>query len=216
MFVSAGQALGRLTNIQCIAKCHSTLPLRLGRVQLVRSLPIPTERCYATSAPVSRPKAHTGRTTSTRKPRAAAAPKPAGKTKAPSKKTTTTAKKPRAKKAAAKSKKKARPKAKPKPKPKKKVRKPLTEKQLSLAAAKKKRSDLKALKEIALAIPHGKPSTAWSVFFVEQVKGKSVAVQNLAKDASAGYRNLSTERREVSIYGPIQSLTLHATSADYH
>ena len=203
MFLSAGQALGRLTNIQCIANCHSTLPLRLGRVKLVRSLPIPTERCYATSAPVSRPKAHTGRTTSTRKPRAAAAPKPAGKTKAPSKKTktTTTTKKPRRKKAAAKSKTKARTKAKPKPK--KKVRKPLTEKQLSLAAAKKKRSDLKALKEIALAIPHGKPSTAWSVFFAEQVKGKSVAVQNLAKDASAGYRNLSTERREVSIYGLI-------------
>ena len=199
MFVSASQALGRLTNIQCIANCRSTLPLRLGRVKLVRSLPIPIERCYATSAPVSRPKAHTGRTTSTRKPRAAAAPKSAGKTKAPSKKTTSTAKKPATRKAAAKPKTKARTKAKAKPK--KKVRKPLTEKQLSLAAAKKKRSDLKALKGIALEIPHGKPSTAWTVFFAEKTRGNSVAAQNLAKDASAEYRDLSTERREVRSYG---------------
>lgn len=201
MFVSASQAFGRLTNVQCIANCRSTLPLRLGRVKLVRSLPVPIERCYATSTPVSRPKAHTGRTTSTRKPRAAAAPKVASKTKAPSKKTPSTAKKPRAKKAAVKPKTKA--KAKAKPKPKKKVRKPLTEKQLSLATAKKKRSDLKALKEIALAIPHGKPYTAWTVFFAEQVKGKSVGAQNIAKDASAEYRNLSTERREVSSYSQL-------------
>ena len=198
MFASASQAFGRLSSTQCIANCRSTLPLRLGRVKLVRSLPVPAERYYANPTPVSRPKAHTGRTTSTRKPRAAAAPKVASKTKAPSKKTTSTAKKPRTRKAAAKP--KTKPRTKAKPKPKKKAKKPLTEKQLSLAAAKKKRSDLKALKEIALPIPHGKPSTAWTVFFTEQVKGKSVVARNVAKDASAEYRNLSTERREVSRY----------------
>ena len=198
MLASASQAFGRLSSIQPIANCRSTLPLRLGRVKLVRSLPIPAERCYANSTPVSRPKAHTGRTTSTRKPRAAAAPKVASKTKAPSKKTTSTVKKPTARKAAAKPKSKTRTKAKARPK--KKVKKPLTEKQLSLAAAKKKRSDLKALKEIALPIPGGKPATAWTVFFAEQLKGKSVVARNLAKDAGAEYRNLSTERREVSSY----------------
>ena len=204
MLFPVSQAISRLTNVQCLANCRSFLPLRLGRVKIFQSLPIPIERCYATSKPVSRPKAHTGRTTSTRKPKAAAAPKPAIKTRAPAKKSTTTAKKPATKKAVRRP--KRRTKAKAKPKPKKKVKKVLTEKQKAGVIAKKKRSDLKALKEIALTVPAGKPATAWIVFFTEHVKQKTDTIPKTAQTASAEYKNLSTERREVSIQASLRTL----------
>ncbi|KAL8794483.1 MAG: hypothetical protein Q9195_002956 [Heterodermia aff. obscurata] len=140
---------------------------------------------------VSRPKAHTGRATSTRKPKDAAGPKKATKTAA--KTSTVTAKKPKTRakpRTRSKSTSKTKTRAKPKRKPKKKGRKVLTEKQKADVAAKKKRSDLKALKELALKPPTEKPSTAWLVFVVEKSKGSP------SKTLSAEYRNLSTEDRE--------------------
>lgn len=206
MLFSVSQARGRLTILQCLANCRPSLPLRLRRVETVQSLLIPIERCYATSKPVSRPKAHTGRTTSTRKPKAAAAPKPAAKTKATTKKSTTAAKKSAPKKAAAKPKTKS--KAKAKPKRKRAGRKGLTEAQKSKVVAKKKVSDLKALKETALKPPTGKPATAYLVYYVEkaQTKASTETIPTLAKTAGAEFKNLSTERREVSIHSLLRAL----------
>ncbi|KAG7006729.1 caffeine-induced death protein cid2 [Physcia stellaris] len=162
------------------------------------------ELWFEDSKPVSRPKAHTGRTTSTRKPKPAIAPETAT-TKAP-RKTTATKKKPVAKKtglgkpkskAKTKTKRKTKTKAKAKPKPKKKVKKVLSEKQVATVAAKKKRSDLKALKEIALTPPKLKPFTAYQVVFAEDNQKRTAPVSRNAGLATGdGYKSLSPERRE--------------------
>ena len=211
MLLPSRQALAWLKGTQCITNCRYFLPLNPGRVKVLYSLPTPIVRCYATDRPVSRPKAHTGRTTSTRKPKAAAAPGTATTTVART--TTTTKAKPVAKKTGPgrpKSKTKAKPKTKTKtktkaktkakPKPKKKVKKVLTEKQEATVAAKKKRSDIKALKEIALKPPKLKPYTAYQVVFAEHNHNRTAAVKtsNLATATSDAYKSLSTERREVS------------------
>lgn len=193
--LSGRQAIGWLRSTQYLANCRSTPSFNLGRVGVLYSLPSPIARCYATDRPVSRPKAHTGRSTSTRKPKAPAAPKKATKTAA--KKVTKTVKKPAAKKTVKKP--KAKTKTKAKPKTKKRVRKVLTEKQKAEVVTKKKRSDLQALKELALKPPHSKPATAYLVFHQEHSKGQSGLVSTLTKAAAMGYRNLSTERREVCI-----------------
>ena len=207
MLLPVSQVRGRLTILQCLANCRPFVPLRLRRVKSQSPL-IPIERCYATSKPVSRPKAHTGRTTSTRKPKAAAAPKPAAETIATAKKSTTATKKSAPKKAVAKPKTKSKVKAKPKPK--KAGRKALTEAQKSKVVAKKKESDLKALKEIALKPPTLKPASAYLVYYTEKAQTRSgpetIPVSTLAKAAGAEYRSFSVERREVSIHGIFRAL----------
>ena len=222
MLLPSRQALTWLKGTQCITNCRYFLPLNPGRVKVLYSLPTPIVRCYATDRPVSRPKAHTGRTTSTRKPKAAAVPGTATTTVA--KTTTTTKAKPVAKKTGPgrpKSKTKTKPKtktktktkAKPKPKPKKKVKKVLTEKQEATVAAKKKRSDLKALKEIALKPPKLKPYTAYQVVFAEHNQNRTAAVKtsNLATATSDAYKSLSTERREVS-FRKLPSISQYASA----
>ena len=209
MLFPSRQALAWLKGTQCITNCRYFLPLNPGRVKALYSLPTPIIRCYATDRPVSRPKAHTGRTTSTRKPKPAIAPETAT-TKAP-RKTTATKKKPVAKKtglgkpkskAKTKTKRKTKTKAKAKPKPKKKVKKVLTEEQAVKVAANKKRSDLKALKEIALTPPKLKPFTAYQVVFAEDNQKRTVPVSRNAGLATGdGYKSLSPERREVSFSG---------------
>lgn len=206
MLFPSRQALAWLKGTQCITNCRYFLPLNPGRVKVLYSLPTPIARCYATDRPVSRPKAHTGRTTSTRKPKPAAAPETATTTVA--RKTTATKKKPVAKKtgpgkpkskAKPKTKTKTKTKTKAKPKPKKKVKKVLTEKQEATVAAKKKRSDVKALKEIALTPPKLKPYTAYQVVFAEHNQNRTApASKNVASASSDAYKSLSTERREVS------------------
>ena len=158
-------------------------------------------RTYAQRA-VSRPKAHTGRTTTAAR-------------KAPTTSKTTAAKKPAPKKttrkAVPKAKSKAKPrikakpkpakkkKAKAKPKPKPKVKKPkkvLTEAE-KLALTKRK------LKATALKPPHGVPFTAWTVFLQEKIKttvsagGKDLA--SVAKGTSAEYKQLTPEQVEVCL-----------------
>lgn len=189
MFLPSNLALGRLASQQCLAYCQS---LALRRVALLHGLST-VARQYATQ-PVSRPKAHTGRTTSTRKTKAA--PK-ATQSTASTTKRTATSKNSRAK---AKAKPAAKKKAKPKKKPvkaKTRGRRPLTEKQKVAAANRKKSADIRSLREKALKAPKQLPQTAFLVVSSELSKGQKGDVTNNARDAGAQYRSLSIERREV-------------------
>ena len=167
--------------------------------RLVASIP---RRTFATDKPVSRPKAHTGRTTNN--PRKKAAPK------AVVAKKSVVAKKPATKKKSAKTatKPKTKPKAKPKAKSKKSKAKPkpkrriLTEKQKTKLVVAKERLGIKKLKELALTPPTELPATAWMVVSVEamtepkgseQTKGRHVPI----KAASTKYRNLTPDQLEV-------------------
>ena len=175
-------------------------------------------RTYATR-PVSRPKAHTGRTTSTRKTPTTSATKAA---KVPKAKTTTPKALPKAKskakprarakpktKSKTKSKKKAKAKSKAKPKPKK--RKVLTEKQKEQKAIRAQRDKIAELKETALTPPHGTPWTAWTVFVDEMTKRENLGVIKAVKEASPKFKQLSPEQLEVchpSSRVPFCSLTI--------
>jgi outer membrane biosynthesis protein TonB len=132
------------------------------------------------TAPKSRPKAHTGRTTS--KPR----------TKKADSTTTPKAAKPKA--AAKQPKKTVRVKAK---KPAKKV---LTEEQKVAkkeeAQKQKARDHIRELKQTALTKPKALPQTAWTLINSEMSKeSKSIAGAGAHSDR---YNNLSTGEREVS------------------
>lgn len=173
-----------------------------------------TYRHYATNA-VSRPKAHTGRTTTA--PR-----KKASTTKAPTAGTSGTPKKPAAEKAAAKnpqaktskaktSKAKtteAKPKKKSKgrtrakstkarKKPAKAKKRPLTPKQVDEKVKRKQRQTLKGLKEKALTPPKGLPQTAYLVLVVERSTQPGATVANTSKETGRIYGALSPEEREV-------------------
>ena len=194
MFFPASQAIGRLSTGQCLVNCRSSLPLSLSRVKILYRLLNPKARCYAASKPVSRPKAHTGRTTSTRKPKAAAAPK----AKTSARKSSATVGKPVAKKKAKRPKTKAKAKAKIKVKPKPR-KKPLTEEGKAKLAAKKRISDVKALKELALKPPSPGQANAWLAYHVEKSKGRKGPLDAVRQRAlSVEFINLSTEQREVS------------------
>ena len=173
-------------------------------------------RTYAQKA-VSRPKAHTGRTTTAARKapttsKTAAAKKPAPKKKTPKAVPKTKSKaKPRIKPKPKPAKKK-RAKAKPKPKPKVKAKKPkkvLTEAQ-KLALTKKK------LKATALNPPHAVGSTAWKVFFNEKLKtsgaGGKDSFTKLAAGASAEYKQLTPEQVEVCL---AFSQTFHSSRLTY-
>jgi len=172
-------------------------------------------RTYATAKPVSRPKAHTGRTTTaarkaptTSKTKAAkkpavkkTAPKAIPKTKSTAKPRATSTAKPRAKSTA---KPKAKPRIKPKPTSAKKAKAKPKPKRQKLTPVEKRDNLIKELKKAALKPPHGTSSTAWTVFNGETVKSKSGelkagrgAFAQTIKDAAAGFKNLSPERLEV-------------------
>ena len=160
-------------------------------------------RTYAQKA-VSRPKAHTGRTTTAAR-------------KAPTTSKTTAAKKPAPKKktpkAVPKAKSKAKPRIKPKPKPAKKKRAKAKPKPKPKVKAKKPKKVLteaqkldltkRKLKATALKPPVGLASNAWRVFFDEKLKtsaaGGKVSIPNVAKGASAEYRQLIPEQIEVCL-----------------
>ena len=159
------------------------------------SLIVPViRRAYATERPVSRPKAHTGRTTTS--PRKKAAPKAAA-TKKPA-----APKKPTKSKPKPKARPKTKAKAKPKPKPRRRV---LTDQQKAKRIATKENLDIKKLKELALAPPTQLPSTAWLVVIQQTVKdgdaGKGLDARKRlggsAKAAAAKYKSLSPEELEV-------------------
>lgn len=142
------------------------------------------KRSYATATVTTtvktpgKPKAHTGRTTSTKR------------------KTASTTKKPAAKKAGSGTKPKAKiPKAKPKPKPRRRI---LTEKQKEARAKTAASQKIKTLRATALLkAPKGLPSTAWQVLHTEQSRGKTnVSIVASAKEASSKYKSLTPEERE--------------------
>lgn len=157
-------------------------------------------RNYAQRA-VSRPKAHTGRTTTAAR-------------KAPTTSKTTAAKKPAPKKttpkAVPKAKSKAKPRINPKPKPAKKKKakakpkpKPKKPKKV-LTEAQKSALTKKKLKTTALKPPHGVPSSTWAVYLTEKMREpdsggarKDVAV--ISKAASAEFKQLTPEQLEVCL-----------------
>ena len=214
MVVLGGRSVAKLPQLrlQCLASCPSGLSS--SHVQRVASLyssfqfqnildlglshdslRLHSCRGYATK-PVSRPKAHTGRTTSAARKapttsKTKAAKKPATKTKTPKAKPTATSKaKPRIK---AKPKRAKKAKAKPKPK-KKKV----------LTEAQKKAAAIKELKIAALKSPDGTPSTAWMVYSQERLRNNQTngpaRLGSSMTEASAGFKNLSPEQLEVSTH----------------
>ena len=156
-------------------------------------------RSYAQRA-VSRPKAHTGRTTTAAKKAPTTSKTKAAKKPAPKKTTPKAVPKAKSKakpriKAKPKPAKKKKAKAKPKPKPKvKKPKKVLTAAQ-TLALTKKK------LKATALTIPHGVQSTAWGVFSAEKVKALrgTGRLADIMKQASGEYKQLTPEQVEVCL-----------------
>ena len=146
-------------------------------------------RSYATR-PASRPKAHTGRTTSS--PRAKK-PKATGETA--EKQTTARVTKP--KKTASKTKAVTKPKAKPKAKAKAKVRakKPVTEEEKATVSQREQRAHIRELKTLALSPPKAKPDTVWTVVASEMSKER----KGLAtKEAVGKYRGLIPAELEVN------------------
>ena len=160
-------------------------------------------RTYAQRA-VSRPKAHTGRTTTAAR-------------KAPTTSKTKAAKKPAPKKttpkALPKAKSKAKPRIKPKPKPAKKKKakakpKPKLKRpgrpKKALTEAEKSALKKRELKKTALKPPHGVPSTAWQAFLFEKSHAPgsvvgSTGIGGLTKNASAEYKQLTPEQVEVCL-----------------
>lgn len=158
-------------------------------------------RAYAQKA-VSRPKAHTGRTTTTARKAPTTSKTKAAKKPAPKKTTPKAVPKAKSKakpriKAKPKPAKKKRAKAKPKPKPKpKKPRKVLTEAQKSALTHKQ-------LKATALKPPHKVISSTWGVFLAEKMKANGSAANHnlggLSREASADYKKLTPEELEVCL-----------------
>ena len=150
-------------------------------------------RGYATR-PASRPKAHTGRTTKStrvRKPKEADIERDVKVTD----KTVKPKAKPKKKTATLKSKKKPKVKAKTKPKPK--AKKPVTEEKRAAAKVKEQNTRIRELKKIALTVPPEKPSTAFKVI-CDIVAKETRSLPG--KEASARYKNLTTEEHEVFLY----------------
>ncbi|KAL9008675.1 MAG: hypothetical protein Q9173_006220 [Seirophora scorigena] len=180
-------------------------------------------RPYATDA-VSRPKAHTGRTTSAPRKKAATAKATTSATAPTTEESTTkkpAPKKPAAKKSAAKKPAAKKPKTTPKKKSKPRTRAKSTEARKKPTKAKKrpltseqkekqtKREHLQAIKDLkkkALEVPTKLPTSAFSVLLSEQMKERHVEVKQgagvVAKDCSARYRSFSPEQRESKALQP--------------
>ena len=157
-------------------------------------------RSYAQKA-VSRPKAHTGRTTTAARKAPTTSHTKAAKKPAPKKTTPKAVPKAKSKakpriKAKPKPAKKKRAKAKPKPKPKvKKPKKVLTEAQKTALTKKK-------LKSAVLKPPPTKAGSRWRTFVVEKIKSELSPTEKndmkrIFKEASAEYKQLAPEQVEV-------------------
>ncbi|KAL8715247.1 MAG: hypothetical protein Q9220_001205 [cf. Caloplaca sp. 1 TL-2023] len=161
-------------------------------------------RPYATKA-VSRPKAHTGRTTSAPRKKAptakATAPKPAAAVKKAAPKT-------------AKPKSKSKPRTKAKAtKARKKPAKPKAKKKKTVSSEEKIRLLIKELKITALTPPKRLVSSAFSVILAEKAKEERSrpGLGNSAKEASAFYKSLTPEQREHYNHLANQNKTNNAT-----
>lgn len=214
MISQGGRAIVRLPQLklQCIGvrraglSCHNLerVPVSYNALQsrhlfsLAREfgIIIPIFRRAYASKPVSRPKAHTGRTTTAAR-------------KAPTTSKTKAAKKPaprtKAAKARPKAKSKAKPKAAKKPKAKPKGRKPK-----ALSEAQKEAAIIRRLKTIALAPPKGLPATAWTVFASDVVKEGGATIGNRESMAklSQEFKQFTPERLEVKY------VTIRLSSSD--
>ena len=163
-------------------------------------------RTYAQRA-VSRPKAHTGRTSAAARKAPTTSKTKAAKKPAPKKKTP---------KAVPKAKSKAKPRIKPKPKPAKKKRakakskpKPKAKKPKKvLTEAEKLSLKKRQLRETALKPPTAAGNTAWTVFLQDKIKatgfprGKGIGNDHLGgvvKGASLEYKQLIPEQVEVCL-----------------
>ena len=158
-------------------------------------------RTYAQRA-VSRPKAHTGRTTTAAR-------------KAPTTSKTTAAKKPGPKKttpkAIPKAKSNAKPRIKSKPKPAKKKRakakprpKPKVKKPKKvLTEAEKLALKKQELKKTALKSPHALPQSRWTVFMTEKVRTAGTdgrkGIGSVVREASAEYKQQTPDQIEVCL-----------------
>ena len=219
MIFQGGRSVVRLPKLtlQCLGHSHMGLSSScVGRVPasynvfqsqhfsdlvLKSRLITPILRRNYVQRAVSRPKAHTGRTTTPAR-------------RAPTTSKTTAAKKPAPKKttpkAVPKAKSKAKPRIKPKPKPAKKNKakakpkpKPKKPKKV-LTEAQKSTLIKKNLKAKALKPPHGVASTTWGVYLAEKMRGPDRAaakndLTGLSKAASAGYKQLTPEQLEVCL-----------------
>ena len=196
--LASGPPRFSLAHFQRVAALYNSLRSHnQSKSTLCIGLPISVwRRTYATK-PVSRPKAHTGRTTATAR-------------KAPTTSKTKAAKKPAPKKTTAKARPKAKSVAKPrikaKPKTAKKAklkRKPKKVSKKVLTEAQKKAATIKSLKEAALRSPTQLASTAWHVFNNEILKARPLQGADLGarvKEASAEFKDLSPEQLEVHSY----------------
>ena len=246
MVFRGGQKAGRLSQLRspipCVAiRHHRLLPLLLftervsssfstfpGSFRIVAghqsSYNLPTGRRHYAERVVSRPKAHTGRTTAAPRKKAPvvvqtkpAARKSTGgsaktkpKPKATPKKVTGSKVRGRARtKSKAKSKSKPKPKrkakAKAKPKPKKKV---LTDEQKATAKAKlavqKQKRRIAELKRIALPAPSSYPLNVWSLVVKQTCEDRDASERgdfgSTSKVASMRYRELTPDGREVFVH----------------
>lgn len=192
----------------------------LGRHGVAPSILLTPISCrnYA-DRPISRPKAHTGRTTTSSRRKATVkstgvtGPKKVIKAKSEAKPVPKAKTKAKAKpKAKLKAKSKAKSKSKPKVKPKKKIsrsqirgRPRLTEKQLEARKATNTRLRIVELKAKALLTrPKILPASAFGVILVEECKGNS-SIQQGARNASVRYKAITPEQLEVIKYQAMQT-----------
>lgn len=205
-----GVAIGR--NDLIPARAGRVSGMLLGRHDVAPSILLTPISCrnYA-DRPISRPKAHTGRTTTSPRRKATVkstgvtGPKKVIKAKSEAKPVPKAKTKAKAKpKAKLKAKPKAKSKSKPKVKPKKKISKSqirgrprLTEKQLEARKATNTRLRIVELKAKALLTrPKILPASAFGVILVEECKGNS-SIQQGARNASVRYKAITPEQLEV-------------------
>lgn len=155
------------------------------------------------SKPASRPKAHTGRTTSKPRKKATTTTKPAASKTASTANATPKPKagpKPKAR-TSAKAKPKTKAKAKSKAKPKVRVKKVLTAERVAKATAKKEKGRIQELKQKILTVPKELPRTAYAVVLTEMSK---TSHSLCGKEAAAKYKSLTPEELEVTSHPPIK------------
>ena len=150
------------------------------------ALVIPIFRRAYADKPVSRPKAHTGRTTTAAR-------------KAPTTSKTKAAKKPAPRTKAAKARPKAKPKTKPRPKTAKRPKAKPKRKPKALTEAQKEAATIRRLKAAALTPPKNLPATAWTVFAGDSVKngGGSIGNRESMAKMSQEFKEFTPERLEV-------------------
>ncbi|MCJ1364063.1 hypothetical protein MMC16_003172 [Acarospora aff. strigata] len=165
-------------------------------------------RRFLATKPASRPKGHTGRTTSKPRKKAPTTTTSAASKKSPAAKGKATTKaKPRA---TTKAKPRAKPKAKPRATPKVRAKKALTPEQKTKAAAQKDRARIRELRKTALEPPKLLPASAYKVVLTELSKpGQGIK----GKEAAEKYKALTPT--ELEHYNHIASQNAAANDASY-